>query len=91
MTAGTHVERRVDRVRFETDRYVIVADVTLPPEGYQSRFSDSLNRVEVGFISLTNAEITPIAGGATETRSFVVVAKAHIRMAYPLDAGAEGS
>ena len=34
----------VERAVFETDRYVVVGDVTLPPEGYQSRFSDSLNR-----------------------------------------------
>ena len=43
--------RRVARAAFETDRLLVVGDVTLPPEGYQSRFSDSLNRAELEFIS----------------------------------------
>ena len=37
--------RRKERVRFETDRHLVVGDVTLPPEGYQSRFSDAVNRI----------------------------------------------
>jgi len=56
-------ERRVERVQFETDRQRIVGDVTLPPEGYQSRFSDSLNRVDVTFIPLVDAEVSSIMGG----------------------------
>jgi len=31
-------QRRTERAAFETDRLLIVGDVTLPPEGYQSRF-----------------------------------------------------
>jgi hypothetical protein len=56
-------ERRIERVQFETDRQRIVGDVTLPPEGYQSRFSDSLNRVGITFIPLVNAEVSSIMGG----------------------------
>jgi hypothetical protein len=78
------VERRKERAIFETDRYLIAGDVTLPPEGYQSRFSDALNREEVDFISLTNVEITPIGGGETTRREFVVVGKAHVRLAHPI-------
>src|ERR1700704_3355736 len=59
-------ERRVERVQLETDRQRIVGDVTLPPEGYQSRFSDSLNRVDITFIPLVNAEISSIMGGDGE-------------------------
>src|SRR5262245_54003184 len=55
--------RRRERVVFETDRHLVVGDVTLPPEGYQSRFSDAVNRPEVAFIPLLNVEITPLAGG----------------------------
>ncbi|MDX6600999.1 MAG: hypothetical protein QOF13_201, partial [Solirubrobacterales bacterium] len=44
MGAGDEVERRIERAAFETDAHLIVGDVTLPPAGYQSRFSDSLNR-----------------------------------------------
>jgi len=79
-------DRRVERIQFETDRQRIVGDVTLPPEGYQSRFSDSLNRPDVTFIPVVNAEISSLMGGDIERRPFVVVCKSHIRLAYPLDA-----
>jgi hypothetical protein len=79
-------DRRIERVLFETDRQRIVGDVTLPPEGYQSRFSDSLNRPDVTFIPVVNAEISSLMGGDIERRPFVVVCKSHIRIAYPLDA-----
>ncbi|HXS47410.1 MAG TPA: hypothetical protein VN756_08100 [Solirubrobacterales bacterium] len=70
---------------FETDRNLIVGDVTLPPEGYQSRFSDAVNRPDVGFIPLLDVEISPLGGGEAERRDFVLLAKAHVRLAYPLD------
>ncbi len=80
-------ERRVERVQFETDRQRIVGDVTLPPEGYQSRFSDSLNRVDVTFIPLVNAEVSSLMGGDVEKRAFMVVSKSHVRIAFPLEGG----
>ena len=55
---GEQTERRVERAVFETDCHRIVGDVTLPPEGYQSRFSDSLNRRDTDFVSLTDVEVT---------------------------------
>ncbi len=78
-------ERRIERVQFETDRQRVVGDVTLPPEGYQSRFSDSLNRVDVTFIPLVNAEVSPLMGGDVEKRPFIVISKSHVRIAYPVD------
>ena len=80
-------ERRIERVQFETDRQRIVGDVTLPPEGYQSRFSDSLNRVDITFIPLINAEVSSIMGGDIEKRAFMVVSKSHVRVAFPVDTG----
>jgi Family of unknown function (DUF6812) len=77
-------DRRRERVLFETDRHTIVGDVTLPSEGYQARLSDVINRADVGFLPLVDVEITPLEGGAAEKRPFVVLAKAHIRIAYPL-------
>jgi Family of unknown function (DUF6812) len=77
--------RRRERVVFETDRYMIVGDVTLPPEGYQSRFSDAVNRADVAFIPILNVEISPLGGGEAKRRDFVVLAKNHIRLAYPLE------
>lgn len=76
--------RRRERVVFETDRHLVVGDVTLPPEGYQSRFSDAVNRADVAFIPLLDVEITPLAGGETKRHDFIVLAKEHIRLAYPI-------
>lgn len=81
---GEGVERRVERAAFETDKHLVVGDVTLPPAGYQSRFSDAINRPELEFISLTNVEITALADGRVIERPFVVLSKAHIHFAYPL-------
>ena len=74
---GERIERRIERAVFETDRHLVVGDVTLPPEGYQSRFSDSLNRPDIDFIPLTNVEITVAGDGKVSERPFVVLAKAH--------------
>jgi hypothetical protein len=81
-------KRRRERIRFETDRHVVVGDVTLPAEGYQARFSDAINRGDVGFLPLIDVEITPLGGGEVERHAFIVLAKAHIRHAYPVDADA---
>jgi hypothetical protein len=78
------VERRVERAVFETDRHLVVGDVTLPPAGYQSRFSDSLNRTDLDFVSLTNVEITSLADGKVSERPFISLNKRHVRLAFPL-------
>lgn len=83
--------RRRERVVFETDRHLVVGDVTLPPEGYQSRFSDAVNRPDVTFIPLLNVEITPLAGGEALRRDFIVLAKEHVRLAYPVDEAGYGA
>jgi hypothetical protein len=76
--------KRVERAAFETDRLLVVGDVTLPPEGYQSRFSDSLNRSDLEFLTLTNCEVTSLADGRVQERDFMMLAKRHIRVAYPV-------
>ena len=80
-----HSRRRIERVAFETDQLFIVGDVTLPPEGYQSRFSDSLNRNELEFLPLINCEITSLLDGQSRHQDFLVLSKRHIRVAYPVD------
>lgn len=75
--------RRSERIVFETDRHMVVGDVTLPAEGYQARFSDTVNREEVAFLPLVDVEIAPLGGGPTSKHDFIVLAKRHIRMAYP--------
>lgn len=81
---GAQIERRVERAVFETDMQMVVGDVTLPPAGYQSRFSDSLNRDDLEFVPLTNVEITSLRDGKVSERPFIVIAKQHIRVAYPV-------
>ncbi len=82
---GDHIERRVERVQFETERHRIVGNVTLPPEGYQSRFSDSLNRPDVDFIPVVGVEIWPLEGGDVVRRDFIVVNKHHVLLAFPIE------
>ena len=83
MSEGDDSGQRVERAVFETDRQVVVGDVTLPPEGYQSRFSDMLNRKEFDFLSLTDVEITSLVDGSVSQRPFLVIAKHQVRIAYP--------
>ncbi len=83
MGEGDQIERRIERTVFETDRHLIVGDVTLPPTGYKSRFSDWLNREDLEFVPLTNVEITSLLDGTVSERPFVVIAKHHVRLAYP--------
>lgn len=84
MKEGDQIERRTERAVFETDRQVVVGDVTLPPAGYQSRFSDSLNRDDLEFLPLTNVEITSLEDGKVSERPFAVISRRHIRISYPL-------
>jgi len=85
MTQSYEGDQRRERAVFETDRHLIAGNVTLPREGYASRFSDALNRGEVGFLPLTEVEITAIATGEVTRRDFVVLGKSHIRFAYPVE------
>ncbi|MEZ5077489.1 MAG: hypothetical protein R2725_08610 [Solirubrobacterales bacterium] len=86
MDSPDSIPRRTERVAFETDRQLIVGDVTLPPSGYQSRFSDSLNLPDLDFVALVDVEITSLADGTASERPFVVVNKNQIRYAYPVSA-----
>jgi hypothetical protein len=83
MNDGEQISHRVERAVFETDRQIVVGDVTLPPEGYKSRFSDVLNRGDLDFLPLTNVEITSLEDGRVSERPFAVVCKQQIRIAYP--------
>jgi Family of unknown function (DUF6812) len=86
MSQPPHADRRRERVTFETDRHQITGDVTLPADGYQSRFSDAINRGDLSFIPLTDVEITSRESGEVTHREFVVLGKAHIEIAFPLGA-----
>lgn len=89
------MDSRVERVVFETDRYWIEGDLTLPREGYRSRLSDFLNRGDLDFIPLVNVEISSVdaRGQDPESMHFMAVARAHIQVAHPPqgDGGHNGS
>jgi uncharacterized protein DUF6812 len=74
---------RLERAAFETDRQFVEGNLTLPPAGYQSRFSDALNRDKSEFISLTDAKVTSLESREAIVRPFLVLSKRHIRFAYP--------
>ena len=80
------METRIERVVLETPSHRIVGDLTLPREGYRSRLSDFLNRGDINFIPLVNAEIETRGhnGGEQITREFIAVAREHVQLAYPL-------
>lgn len=78
------MDNRTERVVFETRHARIVGDLTLPKQGYRSRISDYLNRGDVEFVPLTDATITAFANGDKYDRKFIVVARAHIHLAYPV-------
>jgi hypothetical protein len=85
------METRVERVVLETDRHRIVGDLTLPREGYRSRLSDFLNRGDLDFIPLVNAEIHSLNGAGNEQRTFIAVARTHVLLAYPHGEGDRSS
>jgi hypothetical protein len=74
---------RSERVLFETDRHLVIGDVTLPANGYQGRFSDAINRPEVSFIPLLDVELIPLGDGQPTRHDFLLLSKAHVRLAHP--------
>ncbi len=79
------METRTERVVLQTPTHEIIGDLTLPREGYRSRLSDFLNRGDANFIPLVNAEISERNGsgrGNSINRSFIAVARDHVRLAY---------
>jgi hypothetical protein len=80
------METRTERVVLETESHQIIGDLTLPREGYRSRLSDFLNRGDIAFIPLVNAEIIPRGGNEDPQvrREFIAVARDHVQLAYPL-------
>jgi hypothetical protein len=81
------METRTERVVLETPSHRIIGDLTLPREGYRSRLSDFLNRGDVNFIPLVNADVESRNGNQGENlhREFIAVARDHVQLAYPLD------
>jgi hypothetical protein len=80
------VNSRQQPIIVETARHRISGTLTLPVGGYRHRMSDFLNASDRTFISLTDATIELLDGGVAPThQSFVVVSRAHVVLAMPID------
>jgi uncharacterized protein DUF6812 len=77
--------RRSTRVTLETSTHTIHGLVTLPAEGYRARFSDLLNRRDLDYLSLSDAEKVPLGSGAASRHAFLAVARTAILFGYPAD------
>jgi hypothetical protein len=83
------VDVRRERVVVETDRYRVEGSLTLPREGYRSRLSDHLNRRDLEFFAIEDAQLTAIDGSGRDWESPVVMlARRHIRLIVPASEGA---
>jgi hypothetical protein len=72
------IDHRRERIRVETERHRIEGVLTLARDGYRSRVSDVLNASERDFITLTDATVTPLEGGAVELHEYLSLARRHI-------------
>ncbi|MFI4989854.1 MAG: hypothetical protein ACHQHO_02920 [Solirubrobacterales bacterium] len=72
------IDHRRERIRVETERQRIEGYLTLARDGYRSRVSDVLNASERDFITLTEATVEPLQGGARELHPFLTLARRHI-------------
>jgi hypothetical protein len=64
---------------------MIEGNVTLARDGFRSRVSDMLNASERDFLTLTDADVSPLDGGAVESHRFLAVARRHIVFAVLAD------
>ena len=78
------MDLRRERVVVETDRYRVEGDVTLPEEGYRSRLSDHINRRDLEFFAIQDAELKALDGSGEGWHAPVLMlARRHIRLIVP--------
>jgi hypothetical protein len=84
------VEHRDERIMVETDRYRVIGTVSIPREGQRSRLSDFLNSAELGFLSLTDVEVSPLDDPRpADRRAFMALSVDHIVLAMPAEPEAQ--
>jgi hypothetical protein len=78
------VDQRRERVVVETDRYRVEGHLTLPREGYRSRLSDHINRRDLEFFAVEEAQLTAIDGSGRDwSAPVVMLARRHVRLIVP--------
>jgi hypothetical protein len=80
------MDLRKEKVVVETDRYRVTGLMTLPAEGFRSRISDHVNRDDLTFFTIVDAELTPLDGGESWTAPVLMLAREHTRLVIPDDA-----
>jgi hypothetical protein len=79
------MDQREERIVVETERYRLTGTVRLPVDGYGSRLTDHLNGGGREFVALTDVEIAPLDGGASDRRAYVALGRRHIVFATSAD------
>ncbi|MEX1141626.1 MAG: hypothetical protein WD993_03220 [Thermoleophilaceae bacterium] len=77
------MDLRKESVLVETDRYRVTGLMTLPAEGFRSRLSDHINRDDLAFLTIEDAELTPLDGGDAWTTPVLMLARDHVRLVTP--------
>ena len=81
------MDLRKESVLVETDRYRVEGRMTRPAEGYGSRLSDHVNRRDLEFFTVTDAQLTPLDGGEVRTVPLLMLASKHVRLIVPAAEG----
>jgi len=79
------MDLRKEKVVVETDRYRVTGSMTLPADGFRSRLSDHINREDLTFFTIVDAELTPLDGGASRTAPVLMLAREHVRLVIPAE------
>ena len=77
------MDLRKEKVVVETDRYRVTGSMTLPAEGFRSRLSDHVNRDELEFFTIEDAELVPLDGGEGWRAPVLMLARDHVRIVLP--------
>lgn len=81
------MDLRREQVIVEVERYQIAGELHLPAEGYRSRLSDYMNQREAEFLPMTGCTITTLETGQVRQVDFLLVARRHVRLIAPVNAG----
>jgi hypothetical protein len=79
------MDLRKEKVVVETDRYRVTGSMTLPAEGFRSRLSDHVNREDLTFFTIEDAELTPLDGGVSWSAPVLMLARTHARLVIPAE------
>jgi hypothetical protein len=77
------MDLRKEKVAVETDRYRVTGLMTLPAEGFRSRLSDHVNREDLTFFTIEDAQLTPLDGGEGWATPVLLLARDHVRLVTP--------